>query len=588
MFMAVGGDVICGVCNGNSGDDADCDQQCRDRGLDVGVCITLPPGLQVGAYLCVCRDTCYANHDRVVDDCANYTGRVDNYADHDGRDEHTDNSCRDDDHAGHNGVLDYANQDGGDGYADGNRIHKYAHNNRVDDRYANNHRHRLALHLRGRNCARSNAEHVSIGDAAENAFVHKFHMDQRGDKGCASEASCQLFLGLIRTLNAQGWQWLDGTQYDGGSYKNWALGEPNNFSGHDNCVVMTDDGTWNDIHCHGPRMWLCEKDAKASTTPPTSTATVPTLICEEGWSLFSESCYFLGIGVSPLLKSNCEGRNAHQVTIGDAAENAFVHQYHLDGRGGNGCFGGPSCTLFLGLFRSANAFGWGWADGTPYDGGSYKKWALGEPNNNGGAENCVEMRDDGTWNDASCNSERMWMCEKGASTTTPTTTTSTTATTTPTTPSTTTVTTYSCESGWTHSGQSCYRITNYYGPYANHLIACQAMTGGKGHAATISDNLENFVVLITARGSRASIGCTAVPGCHTYIGLNRVPAGSGPFQWADGRTLGYTNWNANEPNNAGGTENCVEMNDDGTWNDLDCNTNRLFVCEVAATATHSG
>lgn len=164
-----------------------------------------------------------------------------------------------------------------------------------------------------------------FGIPVSNAFS-EFHMDQRGDKGCASEASCQLFLGLIRTLNAQGWQWLDGTQYDGGSYKNWALGEPNNFSGHDNCVVMTDDGTWNDIHCHGPRMWLCEKDAKASTTPPTSTATVPTLICEEGWSLFSESCYFLGIGVSPLLKSNCEGRNAHQVTIGDAAENAFVHR----------------------------------------------------------------------------------------------------------------------------------------------------------------------------------------------------------------------------------------------------------------------
>ncbi|KAH7724817.1 hypothetical protein AAVH_07686 [Aphelenchoides avenae] len=94
MFMAVGGDVICGVCNGSSGDDANCDQQCRDRGLDVGVCVTLPPGLQVGAYLCICRYT-HGYNGRVDDDDdlnrvhdrANHISFVDDYPDHSGGDD---------------------------------------------------------------------------------------------------------------------------------------------------------------------------------------------------------------------------------------------------------------------------------------------------------------------------------------------------------------------------------------------------------------------------------------------------------------------------------------------------------------------
>lgn len=175
-------------------------------------------------------------------------------------------------------------------------------------------------------------------------------MDHRGDKGCSSGEPCQLFLGLIRTLNAHGWGWLDGTPYDDEAYTNWAGGEPNNSGGTENCVEMNDDGTWNDANCSGPRMWMCEKDAKASTTtpaatesttptpaatpttteasttPPASTSTVPLLICEEGWSLFRESCYFRGICTSPFVKSHCEERNAHHVSIGDAAENAFVRR----------------------------------------------------------------------------------------------------------------------------------------------------------------------------------------------------------------------------------------------------------------------
>ncbi|XP_059130153.1 pulmonary surfactant-associated protein D isoform X2 [Peromyscus eremicus] len=41
----------------------------------------------------------------------------------------------------------------------------------------------------------------------------------------------------------------------------------------------------------------------------------------------------------------------------------------------------------------------------------YSNWAPGEPNNNGGAENCVEIFTNGQWNDKVCGEQRLVVCE---------------------------------------------------------------------------------------------------------------------------------------------------------------------------------
>ncbi|KAM9550948.1 pulmonary surfactant-associated protein A-like isoform 1-T2 [Guaruba guarouba] len=64
---------------------------------------------------------------------------------------------------------------------------------------------------------------------------------------------------------------------------------------------------------------------------------------------------------------------------------------------------------------------------------------------------------------------------------------------------------------------------------------------------------------------------------YAYLGIKEslIPR---TFQFLDGTKLNYTNWYLNEPSGKG-EEECVEMYTDGTWNDKNCNWNRLIVCQ---------
>uniref|UniRef100_A0A8C5MZC1 C-type lectin domain-containing protein n=1 Tax=Leptobrachium leishanense TaxID=445787 RepID=A0A8C5MZC1_9ANUR len=53
----------------------------------------------------------------------------------------------------------------------------------------------------------------------------------------------------------------------------------------------------------------------------------------------------------------------------------------------------------------------------------------------------------------------------------------------------------------------------------------------------------------------------------------------GEFAYPDGEAIKYTNWAPNEPNDENGKEDCVEMYEDGKWNDKNCQERRLVICE---------
>ena len=91
---------------------------------------------------------------------------------------------------------------------------------------------------------------------------------------------------------------------------------------------------------------------------------------------------------------------------------------------------------------------------------------------------------------------------------------------------------------------------------------CQALGM---HLASIHSDAEN---------DAASDVC-----CSCWIGLHCMNGDQYDFEWTDGTSWNYTNWNSGEPNNWWNTnEDCVHMYSSGKWNDNQCSADKKALC----------
>ncbi|XP_026710823.1 pulmonary surfactant-associated protein A-like [Athene cunicularia] len=77
--------------------------------------------------------------------------------------------------------------------------------------------------------------------------------------------------------------------------------------------------------------------------------------------------------------------------------------------------------------------------------------------------------------------------------------------------------------------------------------------------------------------NKAVLGIVKQYNRYAYLGIKESET-SGQFMYMNGIPLNYTKWHPHEPNGKG-SEKCVEMYTDGTWNDRRCNLYRLTICE---------
>ena len=65
---------------------------------------------------------------------------------------------------------------------------------------------------------------------------------------------------------------------------------------------------------------------------------------------------------------------------------------------------------------------------------------------------------------------------------------------------------------------------------------------------------------------------------RAWIGMSKHS--SQEWRWTDESGVGFTQWSAGEPSpSVVGSEDCVEMNQNGNWNNRDCNRQpQPFVC----------
>ena len=77
-----------------------------------------------------------------------------------------------------------------------------------------------------------------------------------------------------------------------------------------------------------------------------------------------------------------------------------------------------------------------------------------------------------------------------------------------------------------------------------------------------------------------SQGLKETANISSWIGLHRDPKSSSRWLWIDGSRTIYPNWGSGEPNNVGGSEDCVEIRPDGKLNDMPCNRSLPYFCEI--------
>lgn len=119
-----------------------------------------------------------------------------------------------------------------------------------------------------------------------------------------------------------------------------------------------------------------------------------------------------------------------------------------------------------------------------------------------------------------------------------------------------------CPSGYTESGDKCYKA---YGTqtYANAVSTCS----GDGAYVAYPTNASDRPTINTMGGNQT-----------IWLGITDA-ASEGTWLNAQGGSQSYFSWGGGEPNNAGGSEDCVEQPNSLSWNDIPCSISRPFVCE---------
>ena len=113
---------------------------------------------------------------------------------------------------------------------------------------------------------------------------------------------------------------------------------------------------------------------------------------------------------------------------------------------------------------------------------------------------------------------------------------------------------------------TCYEYFFQGSDFDGAKVKCQLLGG---QLATIEDAATNGIL--------SSLVPSAFP--TAWLG-GSDEASEGTWTW-DGAAMSYTNWRSGEPNNSGGSENCliIESNLGGSWDDQPCSAINSYICQ---------
>jgi len=211
------------------------------------------------------------------------------------------------------------------------------------------------------------------------------------------------------------YQWHDGTVL---KFENWSPPPQGPNSGPDaRCTSLKDGpfGQWKDDDCNLQLFFVCQRPATFTGSATPGTPTVPWHTeCGPGWSFdyYGQQCYKLVRNEVKWEEAEaaCVADGSHLVSLHNPREQNYINALVMQNPGW--------VSFWIGGNDIDQTRGWKWTDGSPF---YFWNWNIGEPNNLGGSEFCIEMSADmyGRWNDINCDRVFSYICSKPTLTATP-------------------------------------------------------------------------------------------------------------------------------------------------------------------------
>jgi len=245
--------------------------------------------------------------------------------------------------------------------------------------------------------------------------------------------------------------------------------------------------------------------------PPPPTTSPPETVCPDGWTGHADHCYkYVDQKKNwTLARESCVAEyQAELVSIHNHMESDFVLSFFSGTKfwtgGRREC---DSCEAFV------------WSDGTDWD---FSNWRDGrEPNNSTGPENCAEIGHyQDSWNDWKCDRQIHYMCKRGPLE-------------------------WSCPEDWTEAGERCLLYVEDRLTWEEAEAVCNTE---EAHLVSVLSQEENDLVFSLKSNSS-----------KLWLGGTRACSDCSDWRWSDGSEWRWQYWDAAEPNNLSGTENCVYM-----------------------------
>jgi hypothetical protein len=321
------------------------------------------------------------------------------------------------------------------------------------------------------------------------------------------------------------------------TYSNWTEGEPNNHWNVENYAEVYKTGLWNDTKNFGSSFakigFICEYDNAISSIKPDKT------VNELGHTY---EIYTTKMSWKDAYRF-CEKKGGHLVTVDSQDEEEIVYEIQK--------MYSPYDKMWLGATDEYSEGTWKWITGESIN---YKNWADGEPNDDNDEDYMMMYKSNGKWNDVADSAKSglytySFICEYDSQLEMP---------------------------KFTVAKTFEYNDNKYevYSNIVDWQTANNLCNQKGGHLVTIGSLEENNAIIRNIQGLSNE---------RYWIGLTDVKA-EGMWNWINGESGTYSNWNNGEPNNDGGMEDYGEIiASSGKWNDMAgyfCTHRNIgFICE---------